>query len=130
MISTTDRQATIKAKRLYIRTWQIRIPAMATRGFCFSTDPKNTVDLAARPTAPAASAGRHARRWIRAESARAVGGEYKCWRRYTGLAFSPDSAHVLLAREGSLYTAPIDGVDAERPKLVVKKTSGAGAWIP
>ncbi len=61
---------------------------------------------------------------------RATGGEYKCWRRYKPLAFSPDSAHVLLARDGSLYTAPIAGVDAVRPSLVAKKTSGAATWIP
>ena len=62
--------------------------------------------------------------------ARAVGGEYKCWRGYTALAFSPDSAHVLLARNGSLYTAPIDGVEPVRPTRVVEKTTGAATWIP
>ncbi len=62
--------------------------------------------------------------------ARAVGGEYKCWRRYTPLAFSPDSAHVLLARGDSLYTAPIAGVDAVRPTLVVENASPAATWIP
>ncbi|RMH39859.1 MAG: hypothetical protein D6689_15465 [Deltaproteobacteria bacterium] len=58
---------------------------------------------------------------------RAVGGEYKCWRRYTPLGFSPDSTYVLLARDGRLFVAPIAGVEAVRPRPVIG--ADTGAWI-
>lgn len=74
-------------------------------------------------------------RWVllgherRACLARAVGGEYKCWERYTALAFSPDSRYVLLARRGALYVAPIEGVEPARPKRVAE-AAGPATWIP
>jgi hypothetical protein len=65
----------------------------------------------------------------RACIARAIGGEYKCWGRYTAAAFSPDSRHVLLSRKGALYTAAISGTEPARPKRVVEK-AGPATWIP
>jgi hypothetical protein len=61
--------------------------------------------------------------------ARAVGGEYKCWKRYEPRGFSPDSRHVLLYRDGALYTAPIAGVEPARPKRLVDNVDGPATWL-
>ncbi len=61
---------------------------------------------------------------------RGVGGEYKCWERYAAVGLSPDSAFVLLARDGGLYRASIAGVNSDRPKLIAKDAGTAAVWLP
>jgi hypothetical protein len=67
---------------------------------------------------------------IRACVARAVGGEVKCWDRYTGLAFSPDSTLVLLRRDRSLYVGKIAGVRPDPPVKIIDDVDGAATWVP
>ncbi len=68
---------------------------------------------------------------------RAVGGEYKCWEGYIGLALSPDGTQVLLTKEKSkgaweLYRAPIAGARPAAPAKIPdigKVEAPAGAWM-
>jgi hypothetical protein len=62
--------------------------------------------------------------------ARAVGGEVKCWDRYTGLAFSPDSTLVLLKRDKALYVGKIAGVRPDPPVKIIDEVDGAATWVP
>jgi hypothetical protein len=78
---------------------------------------------------------------------RAVGGEQMCWDGYVGLAFAPDSQHVLLARVAAdsgaadgvaagedgardLYIAPIRGASPPSPRLVLRGVPGPATWVP
>lgn len=66
---------------------------------------------------------------------RAVGGEYKCWRRYRAVSLTWNGKRVLLERPDSgrgalrLYTAPLKGALPARPHLVVKGAQGAALWL-
>jgi len=77
-----------------------------------------------------------AQRNKRACIVRAVGGEYKCWRRYRARAIAPDGSFALLERDGhdkgtvDLYRAQLDGADIARPVLLERNVGGAAAWAP
>lgn len=66
----------------------------------------------------------------RACAVRAVGGEVKCWDRYDGLSFSPDSTQVLLARDGAVYVAELAGVRARPPRKLLDRVDGPALWLP
>lgn len=67
---------------------------------------------------------------------RAVGGQYKCWKRYRALALAPDGSWALVARDRDdsdlvdLYRAELAGPDADRPTPVVEGARPAAAWLP
>ncbi len=76
-----------------------------------------------------------AQRKRRACIVRAVGGEYKCWRRYRARAIAPDGSFALLERDAGkgtvdLYRAQLDGADIARPTLLERGVDGAAAWAP
>lgn len=60
--------------------------------------------------------------------ARATGGEVKCWDDFTGLAFSPESTHVLLKRGRALYVGKIAGVRPDPPVKIIDDADGAATW--
>lgn len=59
---------------------------------------------------------------------RAVGGENMCWKGYAALGFSPDSRFALLARDGALYVAAVEGVHAPKPVKLIDAAPVA-AWV-
>ncbi len=77
-----------------------------------------------------------AQRNKRACIVRAVGGEYKCWRRYRARAIAPDGSFALVERDGDekgtfdLYRAQLDGAEIARPVLLERGVNGAAAWAP
>jgi hypothetical protein len=71
--------------------------------------------------------------------ARATGGQYKCWKKYTAVSLSPDGKWALLLGkrkkgedgERSLYRARLEGQYTEKPSLVETVIDGGGAlWLP
>lgn len=80
-------------------------------------------------------------RWLLVQSdhraciVRGVGGEFKCWDRYTAVALSPDGQHALLSRTGddgttNLYRAELAGARPERPALLLKDIGPHALWLP
>jgi hypothetical protein len=61
---------------------------------------------------------------------RAIGGEAKCWNHFDGVAFSPDSRHVLLRKDGNLYIGRVAGVQADKPKLLIEHADPGAVWLP
>ena len=79
-------------------------------------------------------------KWIIAQSGdrtcvvRAVGGEYKCWNGYIGIALSPDDSEFLLAQKNSggnytLFKAAMAGARPETPKQWRQAESPAASWL-
>jgi hypothetical protein len=66
----------------------------------------------------------------RACVARATGGEVKCWDNFTGMAFSPDSTHVLLKRGHALFIGKLNGVRPDPPTQLIDGVDGAATWTP
>jgi hypothetical protein len=71
--------------------------------------------------------------------ARAVGGEYKCWKNYTAVSLAPDGSWAVLLGDRkdddtdarSVYRGKLAGAYTERPSLVETVIDGAGAlWLP
>lgn len=68
---------------------------------------------------------------------RAVGGEYKCWRGFTGAAISPEGNFAVLAKPTDpstpqtydLYRAELAGAHKTRPKLLTEKATAPTALI-
>ena len=67
---------------------------------------------------------------------RAVGGQYKCWKRFQALSLSPDGRHLLLGKPSDsdgrvdLYRGERDGVNPAAPRLVQRAVTGAAVWVP
>jgi hypothetical protein len=68
---------------------------------------------------------------------RAIGGQYKCWRRFEAVAIAPDGREVILRKHPddnkpsapyNLYIGQRDGVRPAPPKLLVSGVDGAAAW--
>jgi hypothetical protein len=64
---------------------------------------------------------------------RAVGGEYKCWHGYTGVAIAPDGSYCLLAKAGKighdLFVGELAGAQTEAPAVLVRGADGPAAWL-
>jgi hypothetical protein len=74
---------------------------------------------------------------------RAVGGQYKCWRRYQGVGIAPDGSHALLVKasdssrrgkgaspgDHNLYRGRRDGVRPDSPALLRSQVHPAAAWL-
>jgi hypothetical protein len=81
----------------------------------------------------------------------AAGGEYKCWRGYTGVSLSPDGRWGLVVGNGkppgtvstdpnadiaivppsgSLFRTRLEGAFTDKPTLIVKTVDGAAVWVP
>jgi len=65
--------------------------------------------------------------------ASALGGQYKCWRRYQASAIAADGSYAILARPAernyALYRAELTGARARRPKLIADRVSAPAAAI-
>jgi len=64
---------------------------------------------------------------------RAVGGEYKCWSGYTGLALAGDGGYALLRRPAGdhfdLFVAELAGAHKESPRVLQRRVDGAATWL-
>ena len=86
-------------------------------------------------------------RWViaqmgtRACMARAIGGQYKCWRNYHAVAVAPDDSTVLLAHPADgksdsdpdrydLYRGHREGVRPEQPRPLIRAVTGPATWLP
>lgn len=83
-------------------------------------------------------------RWLmvqhgrRACVVRAVGGEYKCWRRFRGIGIAADGAFALLGRHDNgdadapmrLYIGELAGARPTRPRLLIEGVTGPATWLP
>jgi len=86
-------------------------------------------------------------RWViaqmgtRACMARAIGGQYKCWRDYRAVALAPDDSTVLLAHpadgksdsdpdHNDLYRGHREGVSPEQPRPLIRVVTGPATWLP
>jgi hypothetical protein len=73
-------------------------------------------------------------RWLLVQSdhraciVRGVGGEFKCWDRYTAVAMSPDGGYALVGKDGNLYRAELAGARPARPKLLLKNVGPHAVW--
>ena len=88
----------------------------------------------------------HDSRWILAQRGeracivRALGGQYKCWKGYRGVAVAPNGSVALLAKlpdvksadtlqQQDLFLAKTAGPVPKPPKLHIRNTQGAAAWL-
>jgi hypothetical protein len=64
--------------------------------------------------------------------ARAVGGEYKCWKGYTAQSLAPDGRWALVrgTDSGKLLRVRLEGAQTEKPSLVQTEVDGAALWLP
>jgi hypothetical protein len=61
---------------------------------------------------------------------RAVGGEYKCWDGFRGLALDAQGTRALVTKDGDLYRADIAGAHTKAPVLFRAGVSGPAALVP
>jgi hypothetical protein len=67
---------------------------------------------------------------------RALGGQYKCWKRFEALSLSPDGRYLLLGKPSDndgrvdLYRGERDGVRPAAPRLMQRAVTGAAVWVP
>ena len=61
---------------------------------------------------------------------RAIGGQYKCWRRYRAISIFPDGRYALVTKTGTdLYRAVLAGARTKRPVLIQHEFDGVAVWM-